>query len=146
LQTHLPITKAIRFFTLYLHKMFQPWPWSSSGALLQLKYFYKHISAFVYFFTLFVNPGRWLFFFLPSLFLRGFDFFHFILNSFCVVFCAFVSLLAQAYIILSKPCRHCNIRRDSKGHSNLQQSLHFGALSEMLFTILQLQLDYLKWR
>jgi hypothetical protein len=38
LQTHPPITKAIRFFTLYLHNMFQPWPWSSSGALLQLVY------------------------------------------------------------------------------------------------------------
>jgi hypothetical protein len=34
LQTHIPITKALRFFTLYLHNMFQPWPGSSSGALL----------------------------------------------------------------------------------------------------------------
>jgi hypothetical protein len=28
-QTHPPITKAIRFFTLYLHNMFQHWPGSS---------------------------------------------------------------------------------------------------------------------
>jgi hypothetical protein len=36
LQTHTPISKATRFFTLYLRKIFQPWTGSSSAALLLL--------------------------------------------------------------------------------------------------------------
>jgi hypothetical protein len=33
LQTHPQITKAIWFFSLYLHNIFEPWTGSSSGAL-----------------------------------------------------------------------------------------------------------------